>query len=381
MKRYLPLVAAMVALLVLSASLTTAAPFPKPDSSDIYALFQGWLDDDLVYFVGFETNNIRLATSILFADFIHANDLFSYNAYHYPQFTPKLTSALQVNPTTGLAAARPMYVVLNYQQGAILTTRPGNADYSGLWQIHYVQWLPGVTPRTIKNAAAPGTDPYGLPDPTEATITATDIVFNCPIIAIGRITQPIFPVPAGSYRIPQVLAFSQLGSPDTPPRWVRLPRYNVWYKDPITTKTWTARMPITDASSPELADMLKANLAPGLMNVPLSDTQEFWWFNFPYPVLCQQPLMSAGPSTSAAPIHSPVYDINKYYDYSPVMVYTVLDRNLPNYITVSSVQFLQLLLGSGALTVAETGERINGHASFISKSRQYGYGGGAVAGS
>jgi hypothetical protein len=203
----------------------------------------------------------------------------------------------------------------------------------------------------------------------DATITATDIVFNCPIIATGRLTQPPLPPPPGSYRIPQVLAFSNYSDGTSPPKSVRLPRYTVWFPNPITTKTWTAHMPITDASNAALAALLKANLAPGLLNVPLDDTQAFWWFNSPYPSLCQRPIMSAGPSTSAAAPHGQLPDINVFLDYSPVMVYTLLNRNIPQYVTVGSVRFLDALLISGGLTIASDTGRINGHASFVTDYR------------
>lgn len=128
----------LIALLFLIATIAMlcAAPswavFPKADGTDVFALYQGYLNNDLVWFTAFETNDIRLATSALFADFIDTNDLFEKDAYHYPQFAPKLTSALEVDPCRGLAAARPLYVVINHQQGPVFTTRPGNDDYSGL---------------------------------------------------------------------------------------------------------------------------------------------------------------------------------------------------------------------------------------------------------
>ncbi len=380
MKRHALSLALLMTLVALAAS-PSSAIFPNPDGSDVFALFQGYLDNDLVWFTGFETNDIKLASSILFADFIHAGALFSPQAYHYPQFAPKLSSALVPNPANGLTAARPMYVVLNYQQGPVLTTRPGDPEYSGLWQLFFVQWLPGATPRTIKNDAAPGTDSLGLPSAAEATITPSNIVFSCPIIAIGRIgdlSGPYGPMdrdywdgPAdlGSYVIPEAIKFSPLGNIDTPPKWVRLPVYVAWFEDPVTKATWSAdELVITDTTDPALAKQLGLNLAPGLANMPDADTQIFWTFAGPQPP-GQLPLMSAGPSTSAAPFHDPIRDINKFYDYSPVMDYTVLQRNIPQYVTVASKRQLLTYLGSGALTVLQNDRRILAHVSFIDKFR------------
>ncbi|MHB9038448.1 MAG: hypothetical protein ACYC64_17490 [Armatimonadota bacterium] len=366
MKRYAILLAITMLLAMLAAG-PSSAIFPKPDGSDIFSLFQGYYNDDLAWFVGFETNDIRLASSALFVDFIHAEDLFNNFAYHYPQFAPKLSSALVVNPVTDLAAARPMYVVRNFQQGAVLSTRPDNADYSGLWQLIFVDWLPGVTPRPITNDAAPGTDPQGLPSPAEATITPSNIVFSCPVIAIGRIGNPTGGNQLGSYLIPQAIQFSTFSSPNTPPKWVRLPTYRAWFENPITKATWSASsMPITDTSDPDLAVLLKANLAPGLLNMPDSDTQIFWTFLGPQPP-SQRPIMSAGPSTSAAT--TPTRVLNQFLDYSPVMIYTELNRNIPISTVVPSKLLLELLLGNGGLTVADNDKRILGHVSFISTHR------------
>lgn len=84
----------------------------------------------------------------------------------------------------------PIWVFTNGTSGQrnIIDTVPGRDDYTPLWRVTRVTWKAGVTPRTLKSAAA-----------VRAAVQAglvktkrTSIVVNCPVLGFGQEKTPGF---------------------------------------------------------------------------------------------------------------------------------------------------------------------------------------------
>lgn len=309
--------------------------FPEPYGYGGNLVSMGWYDSTQAWFICTATNNIRYTRGLGFGqDFL--------------VLAPKLSSALVPRVPGGDIAARPLYLVTNFQNPPVFSAAPGQPLYSALWQVFTVTWLPGVTPRPICNAepASPA-NPGGLPGPGEATIVATDVVVDCPILALGPLTRP-FPTNGSGYLIPQ----GSVGIGQT--RFIFLPAWEVYCQNPITKRVEVAIAQITDVSDPALASVLGANLAPGLLNLPDEDTSDFFVMRGPKPP-SQRPLVSDCPNFPSA-----LYGRqNINYDYSPVMRYIILRRDLPPSALVSSLRTLQFLISIGCLDVVKDDQRMN----------------------
>ena len=351
MKRYLLLLSVLTILAL--AMEPALAVFPKPDAvpkyngTKTFKLNQGWFDDTVTWFIYTDTNNIRWAST-------------PYLAISPKLLTlcPKLTSALEEWPYSDPdLAAREMIVVLNYNQGPVFSTRPTTPgadppdypDYSGLWQITYITWLPTATKRPITNTddASVG-NPTGVPDATEVTEVESGIVVNCPIMAIGALGGPWYPAPLGRYRIKQAKSYSAYG------KTITLPYYLVYADNPITWRVSLVAVIITDSSDATQAALLGANEAPGLLHMPPDDTQAFWYQNDPKPPF-QYPVIEDAPTAFSWR--------NTNYGYSPIMDYIVLDRDytppddMARWTIVTNDRYLQLLITGGRLDIV-SGPRV-----------------------
>lgn len=260
----------------------------------------------------------------------------------------KLSSALEPKLLGGEIAARPMYIVLNptKTQGPVFSTTPGQSEYSGLWQVFYITWLPGSTPRAILNSDPEGPgNPFGLPTALDATIVAQDTVVQLPIAALGVLGGPWYPAPAGRYRMKQIKAYSDYAVT----KKVYLPTFLVFCADCVTNKVEKFIVTIPDVSDTNLADLLGANLAPGLLNMPDSDTQAFYNILFS-PQLCQLPIIQECPRDC---------DDQAGCDFTPIVRLTELGRiGIPISTVINNDKFVQLLLGSGKLINVEDDERM-----------------------
>jgi hypothetical protein len=74
----------------------------------------------------------------------------------------------------------PIWVVTNgtADQANILDNAPPAADYTPLWAVVKVTWKDGVTPTTLKSAAAVDAAVAA----GNVTLSTTDVVVNCPIV-------------------------------------------------------------------------------------------------------------------------------------------------------------------------------------------------------
>lgn len=331
---------ALVGLLLLvacAAHCTDGRPrcvpaFPEPFGVGGNFVQLGWFDGAQAWYICTATNDIdfNICVGTRFRALV----------------VPKLSSALVPKVPFGPIAAQPVYMVTNVQNGLVFSTTPGDLFYSALWQVFTVTWKPGITPRPITSAlpASPG-NPTGLPDATEADIVATDTVLDCPILALGPLTRRLdCPGNTTGYLIPQT------DHVDPVHGLIYLPAWFVYCQDPVTTRPHQNLTQITDVSDPALAELLGANLAPGLLNLPDSDTSDFFVMRGPKP-LNQFPVVSACP-TFFGPRDC-------FSDYSPVMRYVILQRDLPPYTLVKTLENIRLLLLSGKLKVLGDSVRIN----------------------
>lgn len=146
---------AAVSLLALSSAAQAATKITMP-------LVTGYYDDQKIYYVNTEASDLGVATA------------------DGTTFVPKLTNSIRVGATADI------YVVTNNNQHNIVDSVPSPfgpanaaADYSPLWRVTLVTWQTGFTPKTLTSEAAV----LAARDAGMITLTATDIVVNCPVIA------------------------------------------------------------------------------------------------------------------------------------------------------------------------------------------------------
>jgi len=320
--------AAFVLLFLTTASPCTASEVMTYAIADhlSYEFYQGWYAGDVAWWIHWDSSTNNINRSVW--------------AQPYSWLAPKLSSAREGSPP----AAVPVYIVLNWDQGPVFTTAPGQPAYSGLWQVFYVTWKPGFG-RPITNAdPASLSNPDGMPPAAEADVVSTDIVVQYPIIALGQLDGPWYPATPGRYRMKQVVAM-----PDyVKTKFIWLPTHRVFCKDHVTNRVYTAVVTVPDVGDAELAEELGANLAPGLNNVPLSDTQKLWVMEDPKP-LSQLPIME----------HCPDYmgSGNTNREFSPIAQIVALQRNIPYYAVINNPGFVEYLIGSGGLVVVRTDQR------------------------
>lgn len=318
MRRYGLVLLAFACVLGLTASSPALAVYPTPDTYLSLQMYQGWYDDNLAWYICTDTSNIRFA---------------------YAQY---LTLAPMLDSAWGVAAE--MYLVTNPEmsQGPIFSERPGNAGYSGIWTVWFVTWTdliargPLTSEQEILDAQIAGDLVMAASDP--------HIVVDYPIVALGRLGGPWLAKPDPPfYRIRQAIGH------DPYAKTITLPAWDVFCDDPITRRPATATVIIPDVGDATLASELGANLAPDLLNVPIGDTQSFWVMSFPKPP-SQLPVIEDCPDW---------WWWNLNFNYTPVMRYTVLQRNIPQWAIVNNDTFLQMLIGSGGLVVTSDTQRIN----------------------
>lgn len=357
MKRYSLIMSALTLMLVLITATSALAVFPsyKPglyptlgDGSITIPIQQGWFDGDPAWYFCTDTNDVRFATTQRLT------------------LAPRLSSAL-------IGGANPLYIFLNGSNTPVFSTapnvgEPGFPNYSGLWQVFYVTWYAGVYQRGV-------TSTDDLPDASEADIVPTSIVVDCPIVALGSLGQPTGnPQFGGIYRIPQVIALNAKSNPKT----ITLPTWNVFCRNNISRKIEIARLIIPDVEDPELAAILKANLAPGLADVPFEDTQNFWVVDWMQPadnggVLVvppgQLPIVEQCPNnfTWGCVPANPFSWRNTNFEYTPIYQFIVLDRffdpvffpGFTDKTVIKTPEFIDILINDGLVEVVFEGTKIN----------------------
>jgi hypothetical protein len=160
---------ACAAALLLAAPGMAPAQARSPAGSIELPLVAGWFDGRAVYYVTTDVSDLQAAQEM------GAN------------YVPRLADAIPARPPYPgqRSAVERIYSFVNFRQGGVLPSIPtpagtGNHDrnYSPLWLVHKVNWLPGHTPRVLKSEEAI----LAAADNGEVTVTPTRIVVNCPVI-------------------------------------------------------------------------------------------------------------------------------------------------------------------------------------------------------
>ncbi len=293
-------------------------PNPLGDGTTQIQLYHGWTQGADAWYHCFSTNNVRIAQ------------------------TEGLTLAPMLSSAVLPSGSSTMHVITNFNNfGPVFTGSPLNGVYSGVWEVFYVTWRPGVTPWVVKDALAPAGAFPGLPTAgvqADYSLTppgqpaGTPVIVDCSIFAVGQISNP-WRKPTSQtapliYRIPQGI------SVNTYTKELTIPYWNVYCQDPVTRRITTEKVVIPDAHPADLAGLIGANLAPVLTGYPDSDKQLFNVINWaqdidaavtgiqPMSVLYNQyPVICACPSECSWR--------NRNYDYSPVTQFALLNRVAP----------------------------------------------------
>ena len=308
----------LIAVIALLSATACLAVYPKPDGCASLPFYQGYVGDNLAWYIRTDTSSFRLAQS------------------EEMTYSPKLVSAWGV--------AAPVYIVQNPAITAkvIFSAQPGDPTYSGIWTVVYVKWTNLLARVVLKSQA----QILAAQLAGDLTITPSDprIVVDYPIVALGQLGAPPPQNGGDRYIIPQVIEI------DPARKKITLPTFDVNCSDGVSKYHFIKKMIIPDVGDPALADLLGANLAPGLFAIDELNEQAFWVRRGPKPP-SELPIVEFCPNQFGA--------FNREYAYSPVMRYVILHSNIPPATTVATKLFLQLLLGNGGLVVVQDNQRIN----------------------
>lgn len=317
MRRYSTLiqVIALAALLALICGSPSTAVVPKPDGYLAVNLAQGWYADQQAWYIGTATNDIRFAQT---------GGLV---------LTPKLSSAIP-------SFAPPIYIVQNFQQGPVFSATPTDpiaTGYTGLWRVYYVKWTT-APPRPITNSSNESiANPTGLPV-TGATITATNIVVDYPMLVLGPLG-----IAGPTYKIPQMVSFNAVS------KTAVMPFFNVFCQDYITKKVSIKSVLATESSDRDVAALAGLNYARALRTMDDANSMGGWALD-PFGAInppAQLPILEYCPTASSWR--------NTNFNYSPIVKGHILVRVTasPSSI-INNPTTVKQLLTSGALTQSGT---------------------------
>jgi hypothetical protein len=347
MKKAITLLAVLAILAAAPSAFGAGNTFPFPNQmwgvidgvgidDQTFPLQQGWFEGQLAWYIPVIGAAVEAYDSGALG--FQANLDLDYR-YRYPLLSSAIGSG------AGL-----MYIVQNFQQGPVFSAAPGQADYSGIWQVVYIKWKPGAAKRPIISD-------LDLPSGSEATFSFSDLVVDRPIVALGQLGGPWFPGPPGTYRLPQVTGYDPIH------KAIELPAWYVYGQDTTTKQPLIGAVIIPDVADPTLAAILKANVAPGLAAVDPANVQKFWvqdWTILPPVPPLQLPIVER--SDNLLQWVRKTETLKHNFEFTPVMDFTLLMRTgLPPYVVVNNPTLLQNLLppfGSG-FAVEGSPSRIN----------------------
>ncbi|MDP2008381.1 MAG: hypothetical protein Q8K45_22125 [Rubrivivax sp.] len=167
---------ALAALPILVAVLwasgcTTVQPPAGPGQSSLPVL-SGWFEGEEVFYI---------TTDVSHADVAEAKGA---------NFAPRLALALpeEGRAAPGRSSVDKVYAVTNFKQASVFASAPfpmGSASrdtaYSPLWQMIKVSWAAGATPQILRSEE----DVLAAVERGFATLEATRVVLNCPIVHRG----------------------------------------------------------------------------------------------------------------------------------------------------------------------------------------------------
>ncbi len=344
-------------------------PFPNTSRNgfDQYfpvQMYQGYYNSQLAWYFCTDVNYPKLALDTL-AEFLRFGlgdaAALQNDVLIGPQLVDVFIRAQGLNYTPRLTEAAgsvaTMYLNLSFDQGPLFTAMPGDATYSGVWQVTFVKFRPGVTPHVITNTGPydPVTNPTGLPEagvdadylvtpadtPLPGIVQNTPVIFKCPIVAVGRLGGPWYPVPSNAtdiiYRIPQGKVLPTYAQT----KILLLPIWEVYCRDAVHRNVQNVAILIPGVWDPTgvLTAKLGANNAPGLALIPAAAEQNFYHLLPPGPI-SQLPVIEACPNFAAFPRPVPS-------DYTPVMRYVPLvRRNIPPWSIFNNPTYIENLLAT-----------------------------------
>lgn len=100
-------------------------------------------------------------------------------------YVPRLRHALRPPVPGQPSAVDRVYKFPNFNQGSVFPSAPqpagyanASTEYTPLWVVFMVNWLPGATPRVLRSEE----EVLDAEEKKLVSIQATDIVVNCPIL-------------------------------------------------------------------------------------------------------------------------------------------------------------------------------------------------------
>ncbi|MHB9036502.1 MAG: DUF7482 domain-containing protein [Armatimonadota bacterium] len=312
----------LIAMLILVCASTCLAVFPVPDGYQSVQMHRGWYNSNAAWYIMTDTSDLNFSIK------------------------NNLTLATKLESLIG-AGASFVYLFTNSTQDPVFLRAPGDANYSGIWVVNFVTWLPGqfrfMTNTDPYNAV---TNPTGFPTVAQATVVLSDIVVDAPILATGQLDGPWASTP-GRYRIKQGKALSNYAYT----KQVKLPFWLAYAQNDLTKDISLKRVLITDSGALDVATLLGANYAPQLNIADLANTQNFWPVNSPKPP-SQYPVISDAPTWFNYK--------NTDQGYSPVQIYQIVAKSgIPFGTIVNNADYLLYLLGTGGLVPVGPSRIIN----------------------
>ncbi len=154
--------------LLLQSALCSAAQAQQSGDTVELPLVSGWFEGKVVRYVTTDVSDRQAATDM------NAN------------YVPRLANALNRQPQPGQpGAVERIYSFVNAKQGGVLPSLPAplgaanaNLNYSPLWQVHKVRWLPGKKIRLLTSEE----QVLAAEEAGDVSIEKTNLVVNCPVV-------------------------------------------------------------------------------------------------------------------------------------------------------------------------------------------------------
>jgi len=165
------LAALPVLLAVLLTGGCTTVHAPAGPGQSLLPVLSGWFEGEEVFYI---------TTDVSHADVAQAKGA---------NFAPRLALALpEGRAAPGRSSVDKVYAVTNFKQASVFASAPfpmgstsRDTAYSPLWQMVKVTWVAGATPQVLRSEE----DVLAAVDRGAATLEATPVVLNCPIVHRG----------------------------------------------------------------------------------------------------------------------------------------------------------------------------------------------------
>lgn len=134
-------------------------------------LLAGWYQGSLVHYISTDMSDQGMAQQ---------------NATNY---VPRLRHALRAAAPGQPSAVDRVYKFANFNQGSVFPSAPqpagyasSSAEYTPLWVVYMVNWLPGTAPRVLRSEE----EVLDAEEKKLVSLQPTAIVVNCPILFASK---------------------------------------------------------------------------------------------------------------------------------------------------------------------------------------------------